>query len=280
MSQTLINKLTGSISRNYSEGILLSGGIDSSSLLALSVQNLGRYPLAFTVSLGTQGEDLVGAEKVTSYLRSKWTPIVVSEEEAIEEGLPNIVKINKSFDLGILNDLPYFFGMSRLIKEGLDNVMTGNGGDWLFLGYSFLWDQKERANQYVYEAISHIDWGSVKIGDELGIKVTQPYLDHEFVKYALNIPFRDKVQILEGMEKSGDKAVEICGDQSKKDIWSKIALRKAMEKYLPQETAWRQKSDLEFGSGMTFLSEKLKEKVSEDEFKKIVKRTGINFWGG
>ena len=280
----ILEKIAQSLEADYADSILFSGGIDSTALLVISMKLLNKTPIPITVSLSNEGSDKEYAKEITDYFNIPWIHKEVSIEEAVEQGIPNIIEISKSFDLGlILNDISYYFGMKQLLKEGILETMTGDGADWLFGGYSFLWNKKDKYNEYVKEVLQHLDWSSNEIAKELLITVKQPYLNSYLVNYALQIPFHEKIQIL-NKEKYGDVAVEICKSFEETNgngkIWGKVNLRNALISYLPEEIIWRQKTDIEFGSGMTNLKNNLEDKISNKELIEIQKRTGIKFWGG
>ncbi|MDD5254052.1 MAG: asparagine synthase-related protein [Candidatus Nanoarchaeia archaeon] len=286
LNDTIIKKLTLALENNYSDSILLSGGLDSSTLLALSVKKLNRKPLAVTVSMNENCSDFLWAKKVTEHLSVEHNNLIVSPEEAIEEGLPELIKLFNSFDIGLLNDLPCLFAVRTLKEKGYKNVMNGDGSDWLFGGFQFSWELKEKYNEYIKGVLKHIDWSSKKITSSQGIRLTQPFLDEAFVRYALEIPFSKKVNMICN-DNYGDVAVGLLNKEDRfydkatnKKMWGKLALRNALSDFLPNDVIWRQKTDLEFGSGTSELSRILEEKISDEEYNSILKETNIIFIGG
>ena len=109
----LICELTHAIEKNYASSILLSGGLDSSAIATLAATELGKKPIAITVSLDETGSDLYWSERVTKHLELPWIPIKVSPDDVIENALPELTTMQRSFDLGILNDVPYYFAMRQ-----------------------------------------------------------------------------------------------------------------------------------------------------------------------
>ena len=182
--EQLRTRLLDSVKRNSGNSILLSGGLDSSVVATVAPKPI----TAFTVTLREHGTDSYWAERVSEHLRIPWVHRVVNMDEAIEDGLPRVVRSLRSFDPGVLNDIPVEYALSEAQVRGFNNAMTGDDGDWVFAGYSFLWDKGQSLNQYLREAIPHLEFSSQIIGKHKGIRILQPYLDPQFVEFTLTIP--------------------------------------------------------------------------------------------
>jgi asparagine synthase (glutamine-hydrolysing) len=74
-------------------------------------------------------------------------------------------------------------------------------------------------------------FSATELGKKIGIRVIQPYLDEEFVEYALSIPPRLKVG-----KKNGVK-------------YGKWIIRVSLQGVLPDVVIWRGKAPTEVGSG-------------------------------
>ncbi len=60
-------------------------------------------------------------------------------------------------------------------------------------------------------------------------------------------------------------------------VWGKVPLRRVAERLLPEEIAWRPKTDLEFGSGMCALEPVLAATVTADDRERL-DRSGMRFY--
>ena len=239
----LRERLKESVERNRAEGLLFSGGLDSGILACLCPEIK-----AITVSVHSWGEDLKYAEILSKYLNLKHYQVTIDTEEAIE-AIPEVIQILESFDPAIPNDITVYFGLKMAKKIGIKTVMTGDGSDELFVGYTymqnipFLESYIERLNKSMY-------FSSNKLARSLNIEIKQPFMDKDFVNFSLQIPV----------------SLKLKKDQGK--YTGKWILRKAFEGILPDEIVWQKKRPLEYGSGTTRLREIIASRVKDSEFEK------------
>jgi len=245
MKELLKKELSKAVDENLAEGLLLSGGLDSSILSYLTPEIKG-----ITVTLKEFGEDEKYAGRIAKFLNLKCYRKKVEIKEAIK-AIPEVIKILKTFDPALPNDLAIFFGLKLAKEIGIKTVMTGDGADELFAGYSYM--QKLDLKECLPKLTSSMHFSSDKLGKYLGIKIRQPYLNKKFIEFALSIPPDLKIK------KEKDK------------IWGKWILRKAFENCLPGEIIWRKKMPIESGSGFSELRKIISDKISEKEFRKTLK---------
>ncbi len=234
-------RLTRAVDESEAEGLLLSGGLDSSILAALAPR-----VSAFTVTLAPYGEDGEYAKIVTQILPIKSYHRMIGIEEAVDS-IPAVIGILKSFDPAIPNDIATYFGLKLAKEKGAKRVMTGDGADELFAGYSFMFDLPD-LESYIRRLKDKICFSSNILGRRLGVEIKQPYLSHEIIELALEIPKDLKIKV------EGEKR------------WGKWILRKAFEDVLPPKIIWQDKRPLEYGSGTRRLRRIISEKISDEEF--------------
>ena len=128
----LRNLLIRILNDNRPTGVLLSGGVDSSVLTSL-LPNLK----AITVSLESWGDDLGYSRIVARALGIEQVRVVVDIDRAMAV-IPEVIRILKTFDPAIPNDLVVYFGLEKAKELGLQNIMTGDASDELFAGYSYM----------------------------------------------------------------------------------------------------------------------------------------------
>ncbi len=116
---------------------VVSGGIDSSSILGLAARESGRAPDAFTVGFddAAYDESSIAAEmaaRVGGHLHH-----LRLSREALLEALPDAVCAGEG--LAINGHLPAKYLLSRVVRDaGYRVVLTGEGADELFAGYAHL----------------------------------------------------------------------------------------------------------------------------------------------
>ena len=244
--------LSEAIKRNPYEGLLFSGGLDTSLLAAINPEVVG-----ITVSLGSNAEDIYYSRSLANFLRIKHFHRKVDVDEAMSS-IPEVIKILKSFDPAIPNDLVVYFGLKLAKKLGINKIATGDGSDELFAGYSFMKDIDDLEG-YIQRISNNMSFSSNDIGSFFGLKIIQPFLDRKVIDFSLSIPADLKIREYNG------------------SVWGKWILRKAFEELLPHEIIWQSKRPLEYGSGMTRLREIISSKVSDEEFEEKQRVYSVKF---
>jgi len=242
--------LRDAVKRNLAEGVLLSGGLDTSVVAAVASKLV---PLkAFTVALqGAPAPDVEHAMLMSRILRLKHL-IYYFDESQVFETIPIVVKTLKTFDpMQISGSIGIFIGLKLAKDNGVDAVMTGDGGDELFAGYSSLFDlEKDELDLELQRWWSTMTFESVPLGKAVGVEVKTPFLDPEFKSFAMKLDSRYKIRV-EGGQKRG-----------------KWIIRKAFENTLTKEVAWRAKVPGAIGMGLwESLPKIFDSKISSEKFK-------------
>jgi len=244
--------LSEAVKRNFYKGLLFSGGLDTSILASLNPK-----VVCVTVSLGSEAEDIRFSKSLVKHLNMKQIQKVVDVGEAID-AIPEVIKILKSFDPAIPNDLVVYFGLKNALELGIDTIATGDGSDELFGGYSFM-KNLDDLESYIKRISKVMTFSSNDIGKFFGIKTIQPFIDKEVVDFALKVSSDLKIRKYNGK------------------IWGKWILRKAFEDLLPPKIIWQGKRPLEYGSGMTKLRGIIGSQISDEEFEKKKRLYPIDF---
>jgi len=244
----LRGRLEESVKRNLTDGILLSGGIDTSILAVIA----SRYTSlkAVTVALkDAPAPDVEHAELMAEKLELDHTVHKFGEKE-LHEAMREVVRIRKSFDpMEVRNSSAIHIGLKIAKRKGVSTVMTGDASDELFAGYSFLFgssrDVLERRLRRIWDKMT---FSSIPMARVHGLEARLPYLDPEFKRYAMEL----------------DPVFKIREERGR--VYGKWILYKAYEEVLPEKIAWRVKMPIEYGSGTTTLPEKFEKSVSDEEF--------------
>lgn len=244
LCKRLRSLLEKAVSKNLADAILLSGGLDT-SIIAL-IASRKRELAAFTVVLeGAEAPDLKYSKLVAAKLGLVHKICIFGESELLY-AIKKVIKIMKTFDpMEVRNTVAIYIGMSFANENGVQEIMTGDGADELFGGYSYLFGlNRARLEKELFELAREMRFSSLTIAKTFGINAYLPYL--ELKEFALHL----------------DPALKVRREKGK--VWGKWILRKAYEKELPREIVWRVKTPIEKGSGTTVLP-KLFDRLIEDE---------------
>jgi asparagine synthase (glutamine-hydrolysing) len=249
--EQLRNKLKEAVERNGADGMLLSGGVDTGILAFIARPSVG-----FTVALkDSPASDLVYSEKIAQLLGIQHRKVEFTTEEALAT-LPEVIGILKTFDLALPNDLAIYFALKLAKESGVSSVMTGDGADELFAGYSYMAElTPEDLERYIKRLSQNWHFSAGYLGKALGIEIKQPFLDEDFVRFALQI--RPELKVEDGV--------------------GKYILRKSFEDLIPPEIVWRRKEPIEYGSGSAKLHEIIDSMVTDEEFQSARKEVDIKF---
>lgn len=244
------------------EGVLLSGGLDT-SIIALLAKRYVKGLKAFTVTLEGFDEDLKYAKKVAQFLELDHEVYFFSEKELreaaseaasilddnrYEEGVPPHIRgsIIEGYTeaVGPTTLAPLYIAM-RFAKKHVNSIYTGDGADELFIGYDsmvsfidfiassgdepFASDFERELSSRIFRAYDLRYPYMLAKALDLGLKA--PYLTPEVSEFARKIPVEHKVRSEGGR------------------VWGKWILRKAFEDYLPGEIVWRAKTTINSGTG-------------------------------
>ncbi|MFH0914611.1 MAG: asparagine synthase-related protein [Chloroflexota bacterium] len=252
--KTLVQELEESVKRHLAEGLLLSGGLDTAILAYLAVKWV--KPYCITVALkGAPAPDIEYARLVARRLGLKHYVHYFGEEE-LEEGIGAVVRVRQTFDpMEVRNSAAIYVALKVAKEQGISTAMTGDGGDELFGGYSFLFGlTREQLEEALKKMWANMSFSSRYLAKELGMEARLPFLDPEFKTFAQGLDAGLKVRSEGGQ------------------VWGKWLLRKAFEPSLPAELLWRVKVPAEVGTGTTTLPSLFDSRIPDREFQE--KREG------
>ncbi|MGB3652329.1 MAG: asparagine synthase-related protein, partial [Rivularia sp. (in: cyanobacteria)] len=227
-------------------GAFLSGGLDSSIIAAVAKQHQKELH-TFSVGIG-DSRDLSAARKVSAHLGTIHHEYVITPEE-VNAKLPEIIYYLESFDQDLVRSaIPCYF-TSRMAAEYVKVILTGEGADELFAGYTYYKDipDEDVLHKELRRSVSGLHNINLQRVDRMtmahAIEGRVPFLDLNMIELGQQIPANLKLV--------GEPLVE------------KWILRKAFEDMLPQEIVWRKKEQFDEGSGtVDMLDEMLARKMT------------------
>lgn len=220
-------------------GAFLSGGLDSSIIAALAAGATDR-PLK-TFSVGTEGSpDLTAARAVARHIGSDHRELIFTADD-LEAVLPHVIYHLESADIDLVRSaLPTHFA-TTLARRHVKAVLTGEGADELFAGYSYhhAYARKPRAlADEITRALGAMHNINLQRVDRItmaqGLEARTPYLDRDLIAFAQSIPATLKMKIT---------------DETTQATVEKWILRKACADLLPADLVWRKKAQFDEGSG-------------------------------
>ena len=258
-------------------GVLLSGGLDSSLIAAITSRQIKSKPSLWgeklhSFSIGLKdAPDLKYAKIVADYLGTIHHEFIFTVQEGID-CLTDLIWHLETPDVTTIRASTPMFLMSRLIKSmGIKMVLSGEGADEILGGYLYF-HNAPTSNEFHNECVDRVNGlhnfdclRANKSTMAWGIEARVPFLDKSFMELAVSL---DPALKLHKKETTSDRKIE------------KYVLRKAFEKdelgekYLPDEILWRQKEQFSDGVGYSWidgLKKFIDSQITDEDFETSIK---------
>ena len=240
-------------------GFLLSGGLDSSLVCAISSLILGKKIRTFAIGMEKDAIDLKYARQVADFIGADHTEVYMTRQQVLDS-LEDVIAMLGTWDITTIRASMGMYLCCKAIHEQTDVrvLLTGEISDELF-GYkytdfapspeAFQQESKKRIDElHMYDVLRADRCISVN-----SLEARVPFGDLDFVKYVMSIDPRLKMNTYD---------------------MGKYLLRHAFEKdhLLPDDILWRQKaafSDAVGHSMVDDLKAYAEEKYTDEEFETL-----------
>ncbi|MBO2675488.1 asparagine synthase B [Shewanella algae] len=232
-------------------GVLLSGGLDSSVISAITQTFAKRriedndasdawWPQLHSFAVGLKGApDLAAAQKVADAIGTIHHELHFTFQEGLD-AIKEVIYHLETYDVTTIRAATPMYLMARKIKAmGIKMVLSGEGADELFGGYLYF-HKAPNARAFHEELVRKLDklhlYDCLRANKAMaawGLEARVPFLDKEFMDVAMRLNPEAKM--------SRDGRIE------------KHILRQAFEHKLPAEVAWRQKEQFSDGVGYSWI---------------------------
>ena len=264
-------------------GVLLSGGLDSSVISAITEsyaerrietdsQSRAWWPRLHSFAVGLKGApDLAKARLVADYIGTVHHEINYTIQEGLD-ALRDVIYFIETYDITTVRASVPMYLLARVIKSmGIKMVLSGEGADEIFGGYLYF-HKAPSAEEFHKETVRKLSklhqYDCLRANKSLsawGVEGRVPFLDKEFLDVAMRTNPKAKICSLNGSDP--------------KASMEKRIVREAFEDMLPEEVAWRQKEQFSDGVGYSWIDTLKKitsEAVTDEQMAHAAERFPIN----
>ena len=270
-------------------GVLLSGGLDSSVISAITESYAERrietdsrsrawWPRLHSFAVGLKGApDLAKARLVADHIGTVHHEINYTIQEGLD-ALRDVIYFIETYDITTVRASVPMYLLARVIKSmGIKMVLSGEGADEIFGGYLYF-HKAPSAEEFHKETVRKLSklhlYDCLRANKSLsawGVEGRVPFLDKEFLDVAMRTNPKAKMCSVLHASQSGET-------DPKASIEKRI-VREAFEDMLPEEVAWRQKEQFSDGVGYSWIDTLKKitsEAVTDEQMAHAAERFPIN----
>ena len=262
--ETLSRFFSSDLRRIGEMGLLFSGGVDSSIVAKISCDSGLRAKLYGVAVEGAHDADVI--ERSASELGFELRLRILSLDEVEDYLRKTVYAVEEANPMSVGIGLPVYVGMEAANADGFEFVLSGQGADELFGGYSryrrIIKEGYERLHDEMWNDVAHMR--EVNLQRDSAIAMANnvdcflPFLDLEVVNLAMSFPV----------------ALKVKGPE---DMLRKHVLREAAKMLgLPESIAYLPKKAAQYSSGSDMAIRKLAKRGGkshreyvEDIFKEI-----------
>ena len=203
----VVNSVRRRLTADRPIAFLLSGGVDSSLVAAISARLLGTPIKTFCCGM-SQGTDLLYARKVAEYIGSQHTEVMFTPEEGLA-AIDDVIRTTETWDTTTIRASVGQYLVCKHIGTQTDAkvVMVGEGPDEVCSSYLFNYyaptgiAMHKAAIDYVNEIHMYDGRRADRCISRWGLEGRVPLLDPEFISAYWNIPCEWRMPTYKGIEK-------------------------------------------------------------------------------
>ena len=247
--ETLTEAIRKRLMSDVPVGVLLSGGLDSSLIAAITSRLLaenGKKLRSFSIGLDAGSPDNIVAGKAAEFLGTEHHEVHFTIEEGVEI-IEKIIYHIETYDIiSVRAGVPMYLLSKAISEKGIKVILSGEGADEIFGGHLYFRNapSAEEFQKETIERVQKLFTADILRADKAtmanSLEIRLPFLDKEFLDVAIRIKTEEK------QPKTYDGA-------------EKYILRKAFDTpenpYLPTEVLWRQKEQFSDGVGYSWINE-------------------------
>jgi len=197
--ETLLEKLRLAVERRMVAdvpiGVLLSGGLDSSLVVALLAQSgqrgLNTFSIGFESAGGMQGDEFLYSDLIAKHFGTQHHQIRIDNARLVPAVLPAVRAMSEPM---ISHDAVAFFLLSQEVVKHVKVVQSGQGADEIFAGYEWYPPLAQVPRGDVLDAYAKVffDWTHAELGQMLAPERLVPEdASRRFAADELNAPGAD-----------------------------------------------------------------------------------------
>ena len=275
--QALRNAVKKQMMSDVPYGVLLSGGLDSSVISAITQsyserriednsQTKAWWPRLHSFAVGLKGApDLAKARMVADHIGTVHLEINYTIQEGLD-AIRDVIYFIETYDVTTVRASTPMYLLARVIKSmGIKMVLSGEGADEIFGGYLYF-HKAPSAEEFHKETVRKLSklylYDCLRANKSLaawGVEGRVPFLDKEFLDVAMRT----------------NPAAKMCPGKT----MEKRIVREAFSDMLPEEIVWRQKEQFSDGVGYSWidtLKKMTEELVTDEQMAHAAERFPIN----
>ena len=207
--EAVINSIKRRLHADRPIAFLLSGGVDSSLVAAISARILGTNYHIKTFCCGIKGStDMIYAKKVADHIGSNHTEVYFTEEEGLD-AIKDVIRTTETWDITTIRASVGQYLVSKYISEHTDCkvVLVGEGPDevcssYLFNFYAPNGEELDKASkEYVRDIHMYDGRRADRCVSRWGLEARVPLLDPEFIEAYWDIEPKLRMPVTHNMEK-------------------------------------------------------------------------------
>jgi asparagine synthase (glutamine-hydrolysing) len=209
ITEAFINAVKIRLDSERDVGFLLSGGLDSSLIVAVATKICGfKNVKTFSIGFNENAPDLEFAWTVADHLNTNHTPVIIDTTDALNT-IPAVIKALETYDITTIRASTPQYLLAQYIKEITDIkvILNGDGSDEVSMGYiyNYFAPGKKEAHEDSLRLLQEIHcYDGLRVDRTLGahgLEARVPFLDIDYVETYLSMPIELRKPTSQRIEK-------------------------------------------------------------------------------